>query len=117
MPHAPCSKLQTPCSVTKIQANMKLIAHLITLLLLMAALSAPGQRLADPILLWPDGAPNATGTSDEDKPAIIPFIPEASRRNGAAVLVIPGGGFVIRAVDHEGVLVSQWLKEQGFTAF
>lgn len=96
---------------------MKLITQICTLLLLMAALSAPGQDLPDPILLWPDGAPNATGASDEDKPAIIPFVPEASRRNGAAVLVIPGGGFVIRAVDHEGVLVSQWLKEQGFTAF
>lgn len=96
---------------------MKLIAQIFTLLLLMVALSAQSQDLADPILLWPDGAPNATGLSDEDKPAVIPFVPEASKRNGAAVLVIPGGGFVIRAVDHEGVLVSQWLKEQGFTAF
>ena len=68
------------------------------------------QKLADPILLWPNGAPGATGTSDEDKPAIIPFIPEAAKRNGAAVLVVPGGGFTIRAVDHEGVLVAQWLK-------
>lgn len=76
-----------------------------------------GQQLENPILLWPDGAPGATGTSDEDKPAVIPFIPEASKRNGTAVLVVPGGGFTIRAVDHEGVLVAQWLKEQGITAF
>lgn len=75
------------------------------------------QKLADPILLWPDGAPGATGTTDEDKPAIIPFVPEASKRNGAAVLVVPGGGFTIRAVDHEGVLVAQWLKDHGITAF
>ncbi len=75
------------------------------------------QKLADPILLWPAGAPGATGASDEDKPAVIPFIPEASKRNGAAVLVVPGGGFTIRAVDHEGVLVAQWLKEHGVTAF
>jgi hypothetical protein len=76
-----------------------------------------GQKLADPILLWPEGAPGATGTSDEDKPAIIPFVPEASKRNGAAVLVVPGGGFTIRATDHEGVLVAQWFKDHGFTAF
>ena len=75
------------------------------------------QKLADPILLWPNGAPGATGTSDEDKPAIIPFIPESAKRNGAAVLVVPGGGFTIRAVDHEGVLVAQWLKRHGITAF
>lgn len=75
------------------------------------------QKLADPILLWPDGAPGATGNSDEDKPALIPFVPETPKRNGAAVLVVPGGGFTIRAVDHEGVLVAQWLREQGITAF
>ncbi|MDH4092910.1 MAG: alpha/beta hydrolase [Cyclobacteriaceae bacterium] len=76
-----------------------------------------GQKLADPILLWPNGAPGSTGVSDEDKPAVIPFIPTADKRNGAAILVVPGGGFTIRAVDHEGVLVAQWLKEHGITAF
>ena len=81
------------------------------------AFSAPAQKLADPILLWPNGAPGASGVSDEDKPAVIPFIPEASKRNGAAILVVPGGGFTIRAVDHEGVLVAQWLKDHGITAF
>lgn len=88
------------------------------LLLLLSLLStAYAQNLSNPILLWPNGAPGATGASDEDKPAIIPFIPEPSKRNGAAVLVVPGGGFTIRAVDHEGVLVAQWLKEKGITAF
>jgi acetyl esterase/lipase len=88
---------------------------LFALILLMSTASA--QKLADPILLWPAGAPGATGNSDEDKPAIIPFTPDAAKRNGAAVLVVPGGGFTIRAVDHEGVLVAQWLKEHGITAF
>ncbi len=32
-------------------------------------------------------------------------------------LVVPGGGFTIRAVDHEGVFVAQWLKDHGITAF
>lgn len=69
------------------------------------------------IELWPNGAPGATGTSDEDKPAIMPFVPDAAKSNGAAILVIPGGGFTLRAVDHEGILVAQWLKERGITAF
>lgn len=93
---------------------MKLSCLFFALIITHASIA---QQLADPILLWPAGVPGATGTSDEDKPAIIPFIPEASKRNGAAVLVVPGGGFTIRAVDHEGVLVAQWLKEQGITAF
>ncbi len=96
---------------------MNIFTKIISLILLVITFSLKSQNLAEPILLWPDGAPNATGISNEDKPAIIPFIPEASKRNGTAVLVIPGGGFVIRAKDHEGVLVAQWLKEQGFTAF
>lgn len=93
--------------------------HQLIFAVMFTALSfnALAQKLADPILLWPAGAPGATGVSDEDKPAVIPFIPEAAKRNGAAVLVVPGGGFTIRAVDHEGVLVAQWLKDHGITAF
>lgn len=87
------------------------------LLCLSFSSSHAQSSLAAPILLWPQGAPGATGTSDEDKPAVIPFVPEKSKQNGTAVLVIPGGGFTIRAVDHEGVLVAQWLKERGITAF
>jgi acetyl esterase/lipase len=87
------------------------------LLTLVTSTFVLAQKLPDPIILWPQGAPGATDSTDEDRPAIIPFIPEASKRNGAAVLVVPGGGFTIRAVDHEGVLVAQWLKDRGITAF
>ena len=96
---------------------MKFYALITLLALRVITPTAVAQKLPDPILLWPNGAPGATGTSDEDKPAIIPFIPEASKHNGAAVLVVPGGGFTIRAIDHEGVLVAQWLKNHGITAF
>ena len=93
------------------------LPFLVTLVFTTFAFSAFAQKIADPILLWPNGAPGATGVSDEDKPAVIPFVPEASKRNGAAILVVPGGGFTIRAVDHEGVLVAQWFKDHGITAF
>ena len=96
---------------------MKLSPVLYAIVFTALSYTALAQKLADPILLWPSGAPGATGVSDEDKPAVIPFIPEASKRNGAAVLVVPGGGFTIRATDHEGVLVAQWLKDHGITAF
>ena len=97
---------------------MMKLSHLIIHLALVGVTSVTmGQKIADPILLWPEGAPGATGFTNEDKPAVIPFIPEASKRNGAAVLVVPGGGFTIRATDHEGVLVAQWLKDHGITAF
>ncbi len=74
----------------------------------------PSFRLIE---LWPNGAPGATGTSDEDKPAIIPILPDAAKATGAAILVCPGGGFMTRATDFEGVLVSNWLKERGIASF
>ncbi|HUP13944.1 MAG TPA: alpha/beta hydrolase, partial [Niastella sp.] len=96
---------------------MKKNCLLIYIAIMMCASIACAQKLAEPILLWPNGAPGASGVSDEDKPAVIPFIPEPLKRNGAAVLVVPGGGFTIRAVDHEGVLVAQWFKEHGIAAY
>ncbi len=96
------------------------VASLLTTVFLLVL--AASQAFADKpnfrvIELWPNGAPGATGTTDEDKPAIIPIIPDAAKATGAAILVIPGGGFTVRATDHEGVLVAQWLKERGIAAF
>jgi acetyl esterase/lipase len=69
------------------------------------------------IELWPNGAPGATGTTDEDRPAITPFLPAEGKGKGAAILVCPGGAFTTRAVDHEGILVAQWLKARGVASF
>jgi acetyl esterase/lipase len=99
-------------------------AALLSASALAFALTAPAATLtaADKpnfrvIELWPNGAPGATGTTDEDKPAVIPFIPDAAKSTGAAVLVCPGGAFTTRATDHEGVLVAQWFKARGVAAF
>ncbi|MEP7274236.1 MAG: alpha/beta hydrolase, partial [Acidobacteriota bacterium] len=96
---------------------------ILCLLVVLVALSDSGfaqnrkVSAASPIELWPNGAPGATGNSDEDRPAIIPVLPTASNSTGAAVLICPGGGFMTRATDHEGVLVSQWLKARGIASF
>src|SRR5437773_3254656 len=86
---------------------------IIAFVVLATAPSTFAQQLPTPILVWLGGAPGATGTSDEDKPAIIPVLPAEADNTGAAVLVCPGGGFTTRAVDHEGVLVSQWFRKRG----
>ena len=41
----------------------------------------------------------------------------AARPNGAAVIVAPGGGFSILAIEHEGRAVARWWNERGVTAF
>ena len=69
------------------------------------------------IKLWPKGAPGATGDSDEDTPAIIPYLPDADKNTGAGALICPGGAFTNRAVNHEGVLIAQWLKARGIAGF
>jgi acetyl esterase/lipase len=74
-------------------------------------------EIPKPIELWPKGAPGTTGDSDEDKPAIYPFLPPPDKNTGAAILVCPGGGFTTRCMDQEGVLVAQWLNARGIAAF
>lgn len=70
-----------------------------------------------PQLLWPDGAPGAMGTQDEDKPSITPFVVPAARAVGTAVVVCPGGGYQHLATDHEGDQVARWLNSLGIQAF
>ena len=41
----------------------------------------------------------------------------AAKPNGAAVVVAPGGGFSILAIEHEGRDVAKWLNARGVTAF
>lgn len=82
----------------------------------MMALSLPLAGLAQTaILLWPAGAPGAKGTADTDKPSITPYL--ASKANGAAVVVLPGGGYGGLAMDHEGLQPAKWLNSIGVSAF
>src|SRR5262245_35069279 len=83
------------------------------LALLAATVSALGQT---PILLWPDGAPGALGTEDKDKPSLTPYLPDADKASGAAIVVCPGGGYGGLA-PHEGPDYALYLREQGIAAF
>lgn len=84
------------------------------------------------VLLWPDGAPGSEGRSEAEvvaisksgeesvtrvhRPSLTLFLP-TTKRNGAAVLVIPGGGHRNLAITHEGYNVAQALSDHGFAAF
>jgi acetyl esterase/lipase len=83
----------------------------------MLCTGALADPIPSPVLLWPGGAPGATGDSNEDKPAIYPFLSAQEHATGAAMLVVPGGGFQTRVVDHEGTLIAHWLQEHGVSAF
>ena len=46
-----------------------------------------------------------------------PFLPPRGKATGTAVIVAPGGAFVMLAMDHEGWAVARWLQSQGVAAF
>ncbi|MCW8126555.1 alpha/beta hydrolase [Microbulbifer halophilus] len=48
---------------------------------------------------------------------LTPFLPEADKANGAAVIVAPGGGFRWLSVKNEGWEVADALAERGIAAF
>src|SRR4029079_13897808 len=49
------------------------------------------------------------------KPTITVFRPPGDKDIGAAVVVCPGGGYSILAMDLEGTEVCQWLNSVGVT--
>jgi len=88
----------------------------------------------DLIYLWPgtvpgethEKTPPVTAPSENDNiirlsevtnPAMQVFLPEKSTRNGAAVIVCPGGGYHILAYDLEGTEIAAWLNKNGYAAF
>lgn len=66
--------------------------------------------------LWPDGAPGALGNAEQDIPTLTPYLPEAGKANGAAIVICPGGGYGALA-SHEGADYARFLNEQGITGF
>lgn len=85
--------------------------------------------------LWPAAAPGASSViltetvierstdaqlSDRavfgiSRPRMVVFRP--ARPNGAAILIMPGGGYKWVVVDKEGYELGRWLSERGYTVF
>lgn len=77
------------------------------------------------ILLWPDGAPTSNGLAGielEDTPNAIFNISNpsllvypATKPNGKAILMCPGGGLSKISIGHEGRDMAAWFNAQGIT--
>jgi acetyl esterase/lipase len=70
----------------------------------------------EPIPLWPGGAPGALGKEENDIPTLTAYLPDATNRNRAAIVVCPGGAYGGLA-PHEGRDYALWLNRQGISAF
>jgi acetyl esterase/lipase len=69
------------------------------------------------VYLWEGDAPGAEGEDEEDRPRLNVVAPSPERACGTAVIVCPGGGYNVRAMDWEGLQVARWLGELGVHAF
>ncbi|BFI94765.1 MAG: alpha/beta hydrolase [Rhodanobacter sp.] len=55
-----------------------------------------------------------TAVSNVSRPTLTVYAPQG-KNTGAAVVVIPGGGFEILAIDLEGTEICDWLTARGIT--
>lgn len=77
--------------------------------------------------VWPNGAPAENKAPGKEKwvktdmmrvsniseAELFVYLPEESKSTGAAVVICPGGGYSIEAIEHEGFLIAEFLKEKG----
>ncbi|MEO7718957.1 MAG: alpha/beta hydrolase [Capsulimonas sp.] len=97
---------------------MKFKKHILSIvgLLIMTNLMT-GAQAQTPMRLWTGDAPGALGKTPDDIPTLTPYLPDADKATGAAMLVLPGGGYSGVVMDHEGKAYAQWLNQHGIAAF
>lgn len=69
-----------------------------------------------PVPLWPEKVPGAIGEEEPDTPTVRIHLPPQDKSCGTAVVICPGGGYGIIAMDHEGSQIANWFNSQGVTA-
>lgn len=111
----------------------------IRIALVLVTLAAVSRAAGPAIPLWPKTAPGAQGDMAPERdntgpndalvggrkvirlgnvsvPTLTFYRPSKTKDTGAAVLVFPGGGYSILALDLEGTEVCEWLNSIGVTA-
>jgi acetyl esterase/lipase len=96
----------------------------------MTPIPTPAQPGAIP--LYPGIAPGSKHTTQKEqwaslphdeivrnvtRPTLTPILPAKGRATGAAVIVVPGGGFMVLSMQNEGYDVAHWLAAHGIAAF
>jgi len=75
--------------------------------------------------VWPNGAPDSNGMTQPEEvfegkrvrnvseAEIYVYLPKQGVNTGAAIVICPGGGYAMEAMDHEGYDMAAWLAQQG----
>lgn len=80
----------------------------------------PGQLVSAEVEEYATGA---IGTNEflrihqVTEPSLKAYPAPKENATGAAVLICPGGGYKILAIDHEGYQIAEWLNSIGISAF
>lgn len=101
----------------------KILGCAITVSLALVAFPCFGEKVTLP--LWPNGAPQDNGLSVENENWSGDFLNQtasaelyvypASKPNGTAILMCPGGGYWGLAMGHEGNAMADWFNSMGIT--
>lgn len=102
--------------------------------LCLLAFLAPLAAAQDVIPLYPGTPPGSTQenypekeyfskswntevVANVTKPTLTVFKPSPELKNGTAIVICPGGGFMALSIDSEGIDVAKYLAAKGVTAF
>ena len=89
--------------------NKTSLAIIVSTLTIPTIMCAAPQR--EP--LYPDGTPGAKGEGPDHHPALTWYPADATNNTGVAVVVCPGGGYGMHAINHEGHQIAEWLNGFG----
>jgi acetyl esterase/lipase len=78
---------------------------------------SPGSETVSQKEVWTLAFGREKWVRNVTRPTLTPFLPKKGKGNGAAVLVIPGGGFKFVSISNEGWPVARWLADHGVAAF
>jgi acetyl esterase/lipase len=107
-------------------------AYLVGLAILFTATPSFAQlpkKLPRAIPLWPKGAPGSEARAAEAEkieganvcnvhnPSLTPYLPDADKSTGTAVIICPGGGHSKLCLGHEGYALAEWFQKRGIAAF
>lgn len=67
--------------------------------------------------VWSRMGSTAMGVRNVTRPTLTPVLPDPAKATGAAVIVAPGGAFMMLAMEHEGWQVARALADRGIAAF
>ncbi len=109
------------------------LVRIFSLVLLLTSLAA-AQDVTDAIPLYPGTPPGSTADNSPEKayfsklwntdvvtnvtkPTLTVFKPSPELRNGTALVICPGGGFMALSISSEGIDLAHYMAAKGVTAF